>query len=441
MSSSKIPGCVGHLQSIRRPDLLRMVQNLKAEKHLKTIEKKRKPKVSFIKKQPTRNELCMAINMRRKEISARKFLLLLGPALVALLFGGVKVWQALKNPAVLEELEMKTISLAKRAKLGKELVEKSKTMPIRSGDGEKVDKKYHTLAGQLSKAELGFDLAKQRLKEEKAFAKQQAALQKELQKQVKNSRKNENNQLIKSLVEEGKRNMKEQKAIARREAEAKKEMDKWRKNQEIAVGNMYDIVPTLKQSIPVFPSVPVDGYQKGSQYGRRAKGYSNYGKLDMKPKAKTTPIPPRSYYQQTQEKPSKSDVYLPLTDTGGPYGSLRLIPTNRQKPPSQNYGKLALKPRSVSMPVGTKKSGGGRVSNQKHNSTGYVNLPIYSKKKPNGGSTNRLSKPKGSNTTKSSFSSQLSQMAQGPVGGTKKMVVTKEELTGGIKKLRRTGKK
>ena len=80
----------GGLLRVKRADLVKMVRALKAEPDLERIVKARKTK-DFNRK-PTRAELCAAINARRKSMSRRKYLLLLGPALVAAVLGAA-VWR------------------------------------------------------------------------------------------------------------------------------------------------------------------------------------------------------------------------------------------------------------------------------------------------------------------------------------------------------------
>lgn len=80
----------GGLLRVKRTDLVKMVRALSAEKELERIVKARKTK-DFNRK-PTRAELCAAINARRKNMSRRRYLLLLGPALVAAVLG-VAVWK------------------------------------------------------------------------------------------------------------------------------------------------------------------------------------------------------------------------------------------------------------------------------------------------------------------------------------------------------------
>jgi hypothetical protein len=78
------------MSNVKRADMVRMVRALGAEEDLAKIVRARASQ--DFNRQPTRAELCAAINARRQTMSRRKFLLLLGPALVALALG-TAVWR------------------------------------------------------------------------------------------------------------------------------------------------------------------------------------------------------------------------------------------------------------------------------------------------------------------------------------------------------------
>jgi hypothetical protein len=387
MSQSKIPGCVGHLQSIRRPDLLRMVQKLKAEKHLKTIEKKRKPKVSFLQKPVTRNELCMAINMRRKEISARKFLLLLGPLLVALLFGGVKVWKALKNPAVLADLEMKTLSLANRSQQGDKLVEKAKKMPIVAArnkddiaDAQFINRKFDTVGNKLASAEFHVDDAEEKIEKEKETKKELQKAQKELDKQMKKElekaqkeldkqMKKANKRRLNSLLKETEQLKAEQKTADLKQKNAEKVRDDWLKREgqlRAKHRHIYDSVtqtlrfPSVSQSRGKLSTVRSGDYIAGGSYANKSQSATvkQYGNLGFLPtsKSKRNQTSHSSIYSSAK-KSSGSEGYVPVgtfktTPNVSPYGSLFLAPNSKLDPTPRPKSKQRSSSQYVGLPIG-----------------------------------------------------------------------------------------
>lgn len=78
------------MANVKRVDMVRMVRALGAEDDLAKIVRARASR--DFNRQPTRAELCAAINARRQSMSRRRYLLLLGPALVALVLGAA-VWR------------------------------------------------------------------------------------------------------------------------------------------------------------------------------------------------------------------------------------------------------------------------------------------------------------------------------------------------------------
>ena len=227
MSDKKIPGCVKELKSIKRDDLMRMAKRLGAEKHFKTIEKKRKPKQSIATKRLTRDEICMAINMERRKKGNKWFLLLLGPAFVTLLFGA-KAWQAARSKKGLEKVEdTNTIpeigqklltSVTSRAPpamvqaLSRNEVRYDQTLIQYNKINEKIEKRKKEQRENEKLEKLLLQLATDRDKKETKQANKEAKQARKEAKALEEANKN-NNMLIEMLREEREKEAKKKKAL------------------------------------------------------------------------------------------------------------------------------------------------------------------------------------------------------------------------------------